>query len=374
MAEPIVLSNITFQAINKWTYSTRQHLTFLSTVDGVTKELAAYKSMSELGFWRLFVRDIGGRMYYKGKDIISIDYVQQTFIDIQLQKYFNHVLDSLPNVDGDIEATKYLLGDHAQSIRNHIDDETRREHIEPFYSYYKDKNNLCGHLQKPTRNEDLLNFSSKVQSAFPTPGVPELVYKNFNFLNTYTTKTEFVYDIIDKISMTGDIYKIKLGTIEEKEIILYFVLYSLQTSYRAMHPTDPYNIYSINIQYKFAPVFLTTSNDITSYGIYAKYILAGNYICKILDYDYQCLPQNKKCTELYTYVGHIYENIYPYTLPIIQELAETKKIQENTAAKGAGGAYTARLSKAKFTRVRKGGRKNLKRSKRKTRKMSKARV
>jgi len=70
----------------------------------------------------------------------------------------------------------------------------------------------------------------------------------------------------------------------------------------------------------------------------------------------------------------MYENIYPYTLPIIQELAQKKKIQENTAAKGSGGAYTARLSKEKFTRVRKGGRKNLKRSKRKTRKTSKARV
>ena len=402
MAEPIVLSNITFQAINKWTYTTRQHLTFLSTKDGSTITLSAYKSMSELGYWRLFVRDIGGVMYYKGKDIIGVDYVQQTFIDIQLQKYFNRVFDSLPNVDGDIEASKYLLGDHAQSIRNHIDDETRIEHIEPFYSYYQDKENRCGvRLEKSTRNEDLLNLSSKVQAAFPTPGVPELVYENYNFLNTYIKEEgpglrELGID--EKISVTGDIYKIKLGTIEDKEIIFYFLLYSLQTSYQSTHvvvidpakvlpPSAPEsrlpiirkeyknNIHSpLNIQYKFAPVFLTTSNDITSYGIYAKYILAGKYICKVLEYHNYCLPRNKKCTELYTYVGHMYENIYPYTLPIIQELAQKKKIQENTAAKGSGGAYTARLSKEKFTRVRKGGRKNLKRSKRKTRKTSKARV
>ena len=360
MAEPIVLSNITFQAINKWTYTTRQHLTFLSTKDGSTITLSAYKSMSELGYWRLFVRDIGGEMYYKGKDIHGVDYVQQTFIDIQLQKYFNRVFDSLPNVDGDIEASKYLLGDYAQSIRNHIDDETRIEHIEPFYSYYQDKENRCGgRLEKSTRNEDLLNLSSKVQAAFPTPGVPELVYENYNFLNTYIKKnlgTPWPDDgIEEKISVTGDIYKIKLGTIEDKEIIFYFLLYSLQTSYQSTHlvaekPVLPpsasgsinlpiikkeykINIHSpLNIQYKFAPVFLTTSNDITSYGIYAKYILAGKYICKVLEYHAYCLARNKKCTELYTYVGHMYENIYPYTLPIIQELAQKKKIQEKSSS------------------------------------------
>jgi len=378
MAEPIILSNITFQAINKWTSTTRQHVTFLSTKDGSTLTLSAYKSMSELGIWRLFVRDIGGTAYYKGKDIIGIDYVQQTFIYIELQKYFNRVFDALPNVDGNIEAKKYIFGDYAQSIRNHIDDETRVELIEPFYSYSKDKGNRCGHLQKSTRNQDLLHLSSEVQTAFPTPGVPELVYENFNFLNIYAPAAGSGFPIYteEKISMIGDIYKIKLGTLEEKEIILYFLLYSLQTSYKFIRRNKyQNNMYApLNIQYKFAPVFLTTSNDITSYGLYATYILAGNYICKVLDYDIQCLVENMKCTELYKYVGHIYENIYPYTLPIVQELAESKKIKEHAAAKGAGGGYNARLSKANFTRVRKGGRKNLKRYKRKTRKVSKARV
>lgn len=366
MAEPIVLSNITFQAMNKWTYQTRQHLTFLSTVDGVTKELAAYKSMSELGFWRLFVLSEEGTKYYKGKDN-GMDYVQQTFIHIELQKYFNRVFSALPDANGNIEARKFFSGDYVQSIRNHIDDETRMEHIEPFYSYFKDKSNRCGELPKATRNEDLLRFSSEVQDAFPTPEVPELVYENFNFVNTYVIPGGwYSFNKEEKISMTGDIYKIKLGAVEEKEIILYFVLYSLQTSFKERKPNKPENIFSpLNIKYTFAPIFLTTSTDITSYGLATKYVLAGNYICKILDYDQQCLPQNKKCTQMYRYVGYIFENVYPYTLPMIQALADTKKFHQ----------HNNWLSKAGLKRVTKaGGRKRVKGGKRKTRKASKARV
>jgi len=360
MAEPIVISNITFQAVSKWTYKSRQHLTFVSTTDGVTKELAAYKSMSELGFWRLFVLSENGSIYYKGKGG-GVDYVQQTFIHIELQKYFNHVFDALPNANGTVEVSKFSTGDYVESIRNHIDDEMRMEYIEPFYSYFKDKTNRCGEVQKPTRNESLLHLSSEVQAAFPSPGLPELVYDNFNFLNTYIIPGGwYSFDKEEKISMTGDIYKIKLGSFQEKEIILYFVLYSLQTSFKERNPNKSENIFApLSIKYKFAPIFLTTSTDITPYGLATKYILAGNYICKILEYDHQCLPENNKCTEMYRYVGHMYENIYPYTLPTIEALANSKKFHQ----------HNAWLSKAGLKRVTKaGGRKRVKRGKRKTRK------
>ena len=55
----------------------------------------------------------------------------------------------------------------------------------------------------------------------------------------------------------------------------------------------------------------------------------------------------------------MYENIYPYTLPTIEALANSKKFHQ----------HNAWLSKAGLKRVTKaGGRKRVKRGKRKTRK------
>jgi hypothetical protein len=97
------------------------------------------------------------------------------------------------------------------------------------------------------------------------------------------------------------------------------MIYSFTTSNQGIQYYEP--ITKLN---KFAPVYLTTSDAITSYGLYSKFIPSGNYICKILDYYENCLPyENTICSDTYRYIGHIYDGIYPYTSEVLQKLLPT---------------------------------------------------
>jgi hypothetical protein len=347
MAKSITISDIAFTAINKWkNHGTYQHITFSSvTSDGQRKELSAYKSKSEMGFWRLFVYLESNEMarYYKGqprnatmsngtilRNLMGVDYVQQSFINLELQKYFNDVLDSLPEVQESDEAVKYSgETELAASIKREIDNESRMEKIEPFYSYFLKVENRCA-IVNQTRDENLSELSTILKTTFPTIGKPELVYKDYVFKDTEVfRRTMFRYGGIyvtgydDTIDLHGDIYKVKLGEVNGKEILLNFILYSLNTSV-SENTIAPFKVLN-----KLAPIFLTTNDDCTSYGVNANYILAGNYICKILDYTQQCLPKNRVCTHKYSWLGGIYDNIFPYTEPEIQELIHLKDFHKH---------------------------------------------
>lgn len=54
--------------------------------------------------------------------------------------------------------------------------------------------------------------------------------------------------------------------------------------------------------------------EINEFGLYSNYIPAGNYICKILDYTDQCTSRYKPCSRSYSYIGYIYDNLYPYSV------------------------------------------------------------
>lgn len=66
------------------------------------------------------------------------------------------------------------------------------------------------------------------------------------------------------------------------------------------------------------PLFLTVPGaKITIYGTYDKYILAGNYICKFLDYSDQCTINEKtkdkyKCNRTYRFIARRYNSLFPF--------------------------------------------------------------
>lgn len=354
MADPITIDGIRFRAINKWKNDGyKQHLTFTSTTpDGVTKTLCAYKSQSEVGTWRLFVMLKPGGPYYKGAPysipelggtiIFGLDYVQQSFIHYDLQKYFNQVLDMLPEITGrydiSVELEKYTpergtVDDDIliQSVKDEIDRPSRMEKIEPFISYFNSPDNRCG-LSAYTRDKNLLEFSNVLERTFPAIGEPELVYKNYRFVDkdttSFTLPTGRVRRFVNNILLDADIYKVKMGEVDGKNIILYFMIYKLNTSVDTLNNSSKEAIEPLNREYKTIPVFLTTSDEITPFGLYSKYILAGDYICKLLEYTQQCRANNIRCTKTYSFIGDIYNEVYPLTTPAIQALISDKRGSE----------------------------------------------
>jgi hypothetical protein len=357
---PITISGFTFLALKRWENQGRNHITFSSTTpDGVVTELSAYESSSELGFWRLFVfLSHDSDTYYKGlvdkkTGFMGWDYVQQTFIHLELQKYFDEVYAKLPPSENRFEYREFreeMIFDEdprtritemfekspslyksiygntpfeeviqkeqtkneeyieknkkIESIKNEIDDTSRIEKIEPFYSYSEIFTNRCG-VSIDTRDENLKALSKQIQETFPTLGEPELVYDNFTFQDSM--RVSYWSRAADTTSLKGKIYKIMLRSVDGNVIYLYFMIYSLKTI--------PYSTASISpliVANKCTPIFMTTTDEITQFGLYAKYVVAGNYICKILDYTRQCLKTNRKCTMSYSYIGHIYDTLYPY--------------------------------------------------------------
>jgi hypothetical protein len=85
----------------------------------------------------------------------------------------------------------------------------------------------------------------------------------------------------------------------------------------------------------YIPIFLTTLNSIvTKYGLYDKYIPAGVYICKFLDYTQQCtmIEQDisNTCNDSYSFIADRYYDMYP-----LNKLANTgliNKIIDNLSA------------------------------------------
>ena len=350
MPEPLVLNGIKFSLLNKWKQGAYIHITFLSTdAAGKTIRLCAYKSRSELGFWREFVLTEGIRpAYYKGAPIIitkemglpardypvnglssisGIDYIQMTFIHLTLQKYFNDNLAELAELspadaaeefkkymdpwnpanpldkpNGEAEKSQYAF---VKDIKAQINDEARQEKIEPFITYASNPQNWCG-VAMESRDKNLRIFSKKVERAFPTPEEPVLVYKDYTFEDRSPP---------DILSVIGDIYKIKLGAVNGKEVLLYFMRYNLDSE------SSVGDIAPLHLKNKIIPVLLTTSDSSTPYGLYSKFILAGNYICKVLNYTKTSLNTNIRCTSTYSLISGIYEKLYPYYTNLkIQEL------------------------------------------------------
>jgi hypothetical protein len=325
--EPLIIDSVSFALLNKWKIIKSSHyhvcVTFQTNFEGQVRRFAAYKSNSYM-FWRLCILYDKNKKFYKGRH----DYIQQTFLHLELQKYINANYHLLEEVDGAVEYERYSdphfpvlpeeYDDHPfipdrdpaqfdasqialvaynQSVTRTIDDPTRIDIVEPFYSFARIESNGCG-IQSESRNSDLDGLGEKIESAFKLATTPTLVYKDY--IQSY-----------EEFTLKADIYVVKLqDKTGGEEVLLYFMTFSIDS-------VAPYNIHKRG---QFAPIFLTSSTDVMLCGIYKKYIPAGTYICKIIDYDFQALDANESISETYKYIGDMYQNIYPYNQASIKTL------------------------------------------------------
>jgi hypothetical protein len=330
--EPLVIDGIEFSLLNRWTIVKTTHthdcVTFQSFSKGRKQRFGAYKSNSYC-FWRLLILYDSNKKFYKG----SVDYIQQTFLHLDLQKYINANYEKLEQVDDEykkysdphypvlpeeyndhpfipeINATQFTAFEKAQdlyhkSVIEAIDDPARIVEIEPFYSYMRQEANGCG-VRSSVRDSNLAALSEEIRFMHGVNGKPELVYKDYEH-----SDSEHV--------LRSNIYRVNLG----EHVHFYFMIFSF----------DSIGAFNVHKKNQFAPVFMTTNTHIVDCGIYANYVPAGNFICKIMDYDWQCLESDVQCTEAYAYIGDMYQGLYPFTDSALQRLL----------TKGGGGRRRSR--------------------------------
>jgi hypothetical protein len=244
-------------------------------------EFAVYRSVSELGIFRLCLFSFG--QYFKG----SYDYVQQTFIHIELQKFINNNYDRIPI----IVIPSNICSNDWLALADHIDDTERKLSIEPFKSYYD--SHKCG----------------------------EKIHDTTNMLNKFSEQLEKIYTVVDNPLQLYEYskqdennnYKIIINKIilknSKNEIILYYGICTI-CKFDSTYFTENSECKFRNM---YIPVFITNDESISIYGTYNKYILAGNYICKFFDYHQQCdISDRSKCTTTYSLIGDRYNNLFPF--------------------------------------------------------------
>jgi hypothetical protein len=256
-------------------------------------KFSVYLSNSDLGCFRLCVELFNN--YEKGND-----YIQSSFIHIELQEYIHKIFEKLePSEDhfcSIIESETH--GKNGQKLYDHIYEKERQIIKTPFIEY---NINACGDdnsLLSSDVNEKLNNFSEKLKSLY-------------DFSNDFSNNKPICkVNINDSINIYYlEFYKVKLKLKEQEQednIILYYCNAKIT---KFMNKTsESFPIY-INL-----PVFLTTTegDKITKFGTFEKYILAGNYICKVFDYINQCPKDHTgECFGKYKLIGDKYNNIFP---------------------------------------------------------------
>ena len=255
-------------------------------------KFSVYLSNSDLGCFRLCLKL---RNYIKGDD-----YIQTTFIHIKLQEFIYKYLDKLVESDTIfcLCRTQYLSNDDWDKIIDHIEDKSRQIEKEPFKTYSKFK---CGDIIDDVKIK-LDDFSILLEKLYN--------YSDNEFIFNYIVNNINIYNI--------QFYKLKLklklkNDFYQDNIVLYYCnVYITQFLGKKLNNPTFYNL----------PIFLTIDDQITKFGTFNNYILAGNYICKIFDYTEQCMTtlsslfmvpeeKNNKCFNNYYLIGDRYDNIFP---------------------------------------------------------------
>ena len=309
-----------------------------------------YTSQSELDFNRLLYREFDSNgsygPYYKG----YYDYVQQTLIDLRLQKFiFESIEYNGQLYMKDIKMKDIFNKDYVKKeIKKFIDDKTRILNINPFLL----NKHICGKIEASTNtlsNEDiyckiinnLQEYSDKLEEYFEIDE-PKFLYnykKDIMSRNGIGSKSEII------VYFNIDVFYIDLIDKNNKEnkYILYFMIYDLcafnSITFYIDAPTnlnpdlnlnlnlnpdiDPNSNSNLNpdlnqdidpnsnpeIKYKydnkqsnsyienkickyrnyFAPISIVPSNTkITKFGLPNYVVCTGNYTCKVLEYNEQC--------------------------------------------------------------------------------------
>jgi hypothetical protein len=279
--------------------------------NGLEREIYLYRSNSEMGLWRLgcFTR----LLFYKGED----DYVQQTLIHFTLQQFIDNNISKIIDIPFTLEHTEisserrseyapiYFPYCFAQIKKTHyiplhIDDDTRKKHIEPFSTFNSITTNRCGYWsEEPIFLNDL---SQKLSESF------DLINESIQFL--YNSSYEYNEDTI-KLNIISNYFICHLKSkTDDTIIILYYMRYYIHDNHKTFDELlkDGY----------YFPLFITTESTISNLGTFQFYIPSGGYICKIFEHTKQCRNVRENTyfgnciTKSYRFIGTFYNNIFPF--------------------------------------------------------------
>jgi hypothetical protein len=291
--------------VNIYSSKERDELTKQELDETKIKKFSVYLSVSELGCFRLCLVGNPGPKPEPGQirsgDYVKgiFDYIQQTFIHIKLQEFIHNNYEKLEITD-DIDFCNFNDRDISiyRPILSHINKDDRVIRLEPFSNY--DEKFKCGNDIKhseTTINNNLILFSKILENKYTC--------------SQKDNKLIFVHAIDNtENDYILQYYKINLIDINKNNtnIILYYYIVNIKKFKNKELPE--WEIF-------YLPLFLTTNDHkITEFGTYDKYILAGNYICKLFDYTKQCSKDIKldtqRCFGTYVLIGNRYNDIFPF--------------------------------------------------------------
>ena len=359
----ICIDNIFFKLVYKFDFDLKySNLVYIHSANNISFEnpigFCVYQSNSELNMYRLAA--YFNKKFYKGEKNegeleTDMDYIQQTFIHIKLQKFIidniNHIPFKICN--GTIDAPYPLELNKLMNlfpIMDNINNTERKIKKGFFYEYNSISDNLCGNnnLLYNKLYGNLQTFSEKFKNSYDIISNDFLYnYENIKINENRTLNTKYKWELYSVI-----LHKKKEITEDlPNEIILYYLIVDfcelLNISQEIPIDYDydecPYKKYHL-------PLFLTENDaKITEYGIYSKYILTGNFICKFLDYYtqvnksesdvYQRLETDAKfttntyfgeSTDPYLVIARRYKNIFPFN-----ELLNTTETAQKPLGKRA---------------------------------------
>jgi hypothetical protein len=424
MTEPIVIDGIPFRLLGKITglneigqvetttdgifFDNYQKVAILSGEPGDIENRAlfwVYSSQSELGMWRLCYtyRRPDRRLQYDKLTNIpgnlkgTGDYVQTTLIHIELQHFINENIGRLVFYNGPSgvfygRLTKtttpydfpYFDSADGPTIRcpvfnnekykgvNPLGREIKSPgNVAPFGYMTRDSKTICGLPFTDNIKAALLKFSDSFSNSYRIElSTNTLIYENYtaSVIDTDLSQKQFI----------GDIYSVNLTTSKKvsedfKQIkIIYF-------------RTRTINGFDVEFtkNYYMTITILPSRAVCNKYGLYSQYIFAGMYVCKLLEYKVQCLPEEvagNPCTGTYVFVGDRYQNIngdylFPYNIiqsvlspppPTPPEEEEpTPRFGEETPTQTiGGGSRKTKRNKRKSKRVTRNKRKTHRSSRR----------
>lgn len=183
-------------------------------------------------------------MLYKGNYTVDgYDYVQQTMINVKLQKIINNNVNKIPKKNNTDEIKtdicpqlyNYKKGTKIKTNEgNEINKKSRIIKIQPFYDYYKN-GFKCGETHN-NPEEKLKELSENIYKKFPILSKPILIYEKFykelpletlaQTHNQHFSKTPLIKDTTITTFIEGNIYKINMSN-KDESIILYYLKYEM---------------------------------------------------------------------------------------------------------------------------------------------------
>lgn len=352
----IKIDNFTFTLLSKY-QSSRLLVQIESRNRRNPKIFWVYPSSSELGLWRCAVHYgtqpiIAERLLYKGKndkpfseftDDNYYDYIQQTFIHLELQRFINLCVNDLPIFDTSsnplfsniinpiirdnlfsacylyqVEDTnpihqKYRNLETEREVIETIDDFRRQIKEPPFIELQKSIE--CGETEsttgrKRTPRQAIQVFSRELKKIYDYDREDVV----FEYRNIFS----------DTLLVDGEVRCIQLSKKKRtygkaNNILLYYLKSQIQPIRESEYKR---NIEYITSKEHHMPFLMTTPGaKINEFGMYTEYIPCGAFICKLFDYStgihQQCTEEEiemGRCTRNYSYIGSRYDDIFPFRL------------------------------------------------------------